>query len=46
LLSSRNADENFAPRTKDVISTFVLPLTTLGESFHGKVSKLSVAPSK
>ncbi len=44
LLSFRNPDENFGPRTKGIRSTFILPLQTLGESFQGKVSQLTVQP--
>ena len=35
-------DEDFQKRTKDIISTFILPLQTLGKSFHGKVYSLKV----
>ncbi len=45
LKSFRNPDENFAPRTKGVRSTFVLPLQTLAPSFNGKVFSFSVKPS-
>ncbi|MDH3067836.1 family 20 glycosylhydrolase [Akkermansia sp. N21169] len=44
LKSFRNPDENFAPRTKGLRSTFILPLQVLGSSFQGKVYNLSVQP--
>ncbi len=44
LVKFRNADENFQKRTKEIRSTFILPLQTVGESFNGKVYSLSVQP--
>lgn len=44
LKSFRNPDEKFAPRTKGVRSTFVLPLQELGSSFKGKVLQMNVQP--
>lgn len=44
LMSYRNADENFGPRTQGVRSTFVLPLQTLAPSLKGRVSELTVQP--
>ncbi len=44
LKSFRNVDEQFRNRTKGLRSTFILPLTTLGESFNGKVHHLSIVP--
>lgn len=42
LNSFKNRDEDFAKRTRDLISTFILPLNTLGKSFQGTVSGVSV----
>lgn len=44
LRSYRNPDENFAPRTQGVRSTFVLPLNILAPSLKGHVRQLSVQP--
>lgn len=35
----------FTPRTKDLISTFILPLQTVGRNFHGKIHSISVEPA-
>lgn len=35
-------DEDFQKRTKDLVSTFILPLQEVGKSFHGKVYSLQV----
>ena len=35
-------DEGFAKRTRDLISTFTLPLETLGKNFHGTISTIRV----
>lgn len=35
-------DEAFGKRTRDIISSFTLPLDSLGESFQGSVSSLQV----
>ena len=37
-----NVDEEFAPRTKGIISTFILPLEVVGKSFNGKVYSMQV----
>ena len=37
-------DEDFSPRTKNIISTFILPLQVVGKSFNGKVYSLHVEP--
>ena len=42
LNSFNSLDENFNKRTRDIISTFTLPLETLGKSFHGSVSGIQV----
>ena len=39
-----SVDEDFAPRTKNIISTFILPLQEVGKSFNGKVYSLRVEP--
>ncbi|MEG2248630.1 MAG: hypothetical protein RSB88_06930, partial [Akkermansia sp.] len=44
LKNFRNLEENFAPRTQGLRSTFILPLQTLGRSFQGKVYSLQVQP--
>lgn len=43
-LNTFNDKDTFEPRAKGLRSTFVLPLQTLGESFHGTVSHLEVTP--
>lgn len=40
----RSRDENFEHRTKNLRSTFVLPMQTLAPSFQGKVFSFSVKP--
>ena len=42
LNSSLSVEENFRPRTKGLISSFILPLQTLAPSFHGQVFSLQV----
>ena len=42
LNSALCVDENFRPRTKELISSFVLPLQTLAPSFHGKIFSLQI----
>lgn len=37
-----SVDEEFEKRTKDICSTFILPLQIVGKSFHGKVYSLQV----
>ncbi len=41
----QDADDGFRPRTKNIRSTFILPLEVLGESFLGKVHSLSITPN-
>ncbi|MCH5284565.1 MAG: family 20 glycosylhydrolase [Akkermansiaceae bacterium] len=38
----RSLNEDFAKRTKDVLSTFVLPMQEVGKSFRGKVNSIKV----
>lgn len=40
-----DSDNGFSKRTKDVRSTFVLPLEVLGESLLGKVYSMQITPS-
>ena len=42
LTNYRNAEEDFRPRTQNVMSTFVLPMQTFGKSLRGKVHSLKV----
>ncbi len=42
LNSALCVDENFRPRTRELISSFVLPLQTLAPSFHGKIFSLQI----
>ena len=44
LNSFASLDEGFAKRTRDIISTFTLPLQTLGKSFRGTVTSIKVTP--
>ena len=49
LMNFRDREDGWKLRTKALRSTFILPLRTLGESFHGKVHSLRVefsAPQK
>ena len=39
-------DENFNKRTRDIISTFILPAKTLGETFQGTIKNLQLTPAK
>lgn len=42
----RNAKEEFQKRTKDIICTFILPMQTLAESFHGRIYSFTVKPAE
>ncbi len=42
LMSYKDRDDGWKFRTKNLRSTFVLPLQTIGESFNGKVHSLKV----
>ena len=42
LNSYGSIDENFAPRTKGIISTFILPQDVVGKSFRGKIYTVDV----
>ncbi|MBQ3218049.1 MAG: family 20 glycosylhydrolase [Akkermansia sp.] len=49
LMNFRDREDGWKLRTKGLRSTFILPLQTVGESFHGKVHSLKVefsAPQK
>ncbi len=39
-----DSEENFKPKSRNIRSTFILPLKTVGKTFKGKVYSLEVTP--